>query len=99
MSSPVAVTIVLDMKPEAADRICATFPSLFEKTRTFSGFRCITLRRSASEPNKAILLEEWDSEADYEAYRSWRDQSGTLDDIVDGFAAYPEVNLWPVKVA
>jgi quinol monooxygenase YgiN len=74
------VTITIDMvvRLELTEQVCAGIPAMFTDTRRFAGFRSIRVVRHKDEPNRLIVIESWDREADYQAYLDWRTESGEM---------------------
>ena len=72
MADGVKVTYVMNLKPEVADVFCDTLPKMLPDTRAFKGCRSVNVYRNNDDANKIILIEEWDTKADYEAYLAWR---------------------------
>jgi len=89
----------MDCRPDVVDDVCASFSDNLETTKTFKGFQNVSIYRNAERPSRIILVEEWDSRADHEAYMAWRMQG-------DGKAAFdailetaPDLQYWDVRVA
>lgn len=60
------------------------------------GFRSIRADFNADDPSKVLLIEEWDSAEDYQAYLRFRTESGA----VGGFTAEaPVIEIWDNRVA
>jgi quinol monooxygenase YgiN len=72
MADGVKVTYVMNLKPEVTDAFCSSMPQMLPDTRAFKGCRSVNCYRSTDDANKIILIEEWDSKADYEKYLAWR---------------------------
>jgi len=95
MSDGVTIIMTMDVKPEYVDGLAATIPEMIKDTAKRPGFRNIRVVRDG---NKISLIEEWDSEADYDAYIAWRTERGEiggLDDKVNGV----ERSIWRTLVA
>ncbi|RYF99229.1 MAG: antibiotic biosynthesis monooxygenase [Caulobacteraceae bacterium] len=76
MSDGVTIIMTMDVKPEIVDGLAAGFPEMIKDTAQRPGFRNIKIVRNG---NKLNLIEEWDSEADYDAYIAWRTERGDMD--------------------
>ena len=68
----VLVTVVLDLKPEIAEEFLGYIDGLLEDTCKRPGFIDIEIKRGQDKPNQIILIENWETVADYEAYFGWR---------------------------
>jgi quinol monooxygenase YgiN len=99
MSEPVKVTFVMELKEEAADAVCASFSATLPATRAFPGCRSVNAFRSADNPNRVLLLEEWDSREAYAKYLAWRNEDGTLDRMAEILAKPSTPEFWPIKLA
>jgi len=71
MADGVKVTYVMNLKPGVADGFCSMMPQMLPDTRAFKGCRSVNCYRSNDDADKIILIEEWDSKADYEKYLAW----------------------------
>lgn len=94
MSDGVTIIMTMDVKPEVVDGLAAGFPEMIKDTAKRQGFRSIRIVRSG---NKLNLIEEWDSEADYDAYIAWRTERGDMDamgSMVNGV----EKSVWPTLI-
>ncbi len=99
MTESVTVTVVLELKPEAVEPFCQAMPKTLEATGVFAGFRDIRLLRHKDNPNRVIMIEEWDSVEAYQAYVAWRQESGAMDGFADLLAAAPKLDFWTTRVA
>ena len=99
MSDTIAVTFELTLKPEAVEGFCAQMPITLEETREFPGFVAISIRRHADQPNRVILIEEWESRSAYEAYVAFRTETGMMDAMNDIITEEPRLEIWDEKVA
>lgn len=95
MSDGVTITMILDCKPEAVEGLAVGLPEMIKETATKQGFQSIRILRNA---NKIILVELWDSEADYNAYIAWRTERGDMDGLGQAVNGV-ELNIWPTLVA
>lgn len=98
MPSPVLTTLSLELKPELADRFLATFAESVPATREHEGCRQVVGYRDMDEPNRFVLIGEWDSREHYERYLAWRagqsDASSGGNDQVDPMLNPPKVRFW-----
>lgn len=95
----VTVTLALTLKPEAVEGFCGAFPTMLQDTSKFAGFKAIRVLRSASDPTRIVLIEDWESEDAYHAYIAWRTERGDMDSMGDLIAAPPVLDIWSDRVA
>ena len=98
MDEGVSITVDYMFKPGHADGFCELIPTLLRDTAKFEGFRSIRVVRNGANPDRVMLIEEWDSEDHYKKYIAWRTERGdmdrTADLLVDG-----RTDMWPAFVA
>lgn len=94
MADGVKVTYVMNLKPEVADAFCETLPKMLPDTRAFKGCRSVNFFRNHADPNKIILIEEWDAKEDYEAYLAWRASENPDRNISDLFSTPSAPEYW-----
>ncbi|MEZ5689746.1 MAG: antibiotic biosynthesis monooxygenase family protein [Caenibius sp.] len=95
----VLITIALDLKPEGAEDFMKYFEGLLEDTSKRDGFISIRIDRNMQDPNRIILIEEWNEAADYEAYVAWRTERGDMETIAAGLIAPPTPEFWNQTIA
>ena len=98
MPDTITVTMILALKPEAVEPFCANFPVMVEDTRNFPGFRDIRVLHNADRPNEVILIEEWASRADHEAYVAFRTASGVMDQTAQMVTQPPKLDYWDIRI-
>ncbi|RYD86688.1 MAG: hypothetical protein EOP61_37025 [Sphingomonadales bacterium] len=98
MSDGVTVTLELVIKPEAADAMFAAMAAMVPDTAKRPGFRALRTVRHKDEPNRAIIIEQWDREEDYHAYMAWRTERGDMEAGKDIILS-AMLNVWPTLVA
>ena len=99
MTSPVTITLILNLKPEAAGPFCSALPDMLKETKRFAGFRSIRIMRSKTDANQVIFIEEWTSEEDYMKYIAWRTETGAMNDLASALASPPKMEVWPTLIA
>ena len=99
MTSPVTITLVLNLKPEATGPFCSALPNMLKDTKKFAGFRSIRIMSSKTDANQVIFIEEWSSEEDYMKYIAWRTETGAMDDLASALASPPKMDVWPTLIA
>jgi len=94
MSDGITIIMTMDVKPEVIDGLVSGLPAMIKDTAQRPGFRNIRVVRNG---NKINLIEEWDSEADYDAYIAWRTERGDMagmGEMVNGV----ERSVWPTLI-
>jgi len=94
MSDGITIIMTMDVKPEVIDGLVSGLPEMIKDTAQRPGFRNIRVVRNG---NKINLIEEWDSEADYDAYIAWRTERGDMagmGEMVNGV----ERSVWPTLI-
>jgi heme-degrading monooxygenase HmoA len=76
MADCLIVTMTFSVKPEASAKLGELLPSMLEETRQHTGFIAIRALRNKADPHKIIMIQEWKSAADYQAYVVWRSADG-----------------------
>jgi len=99
MTEPVKVTFTMDLKDEAAEAVCSSFAATLPDTRAFPGCRSVNAFRSKDHPNRVLLIEEWDSQEDYEKYLAWRNRDGMIDNMASILTTPSKPEFWPIKLA
>lgn len=80
------VNIAFTAAPGKRDELVDTLVGILPDTRAFDGCNTIAFTESADSPGSLLLIEDWDSMEQYEAYKAWRRESGTSvlgGDLVD----------------
>jgi quinol monooxygenase YgiN len=94
MADGVKVTYVMNLKPEVAQPFCDSMPQMLPDTRAFKGCRSVNCYRNNDDPNKIILIEEWDSKADYEKYLAWRASQNPDRNVADMMTSASAPEYW-----
>jgi quinol monooxygenase YgiN len=97
MSDGVIITVEIVIKPELAEQVVASIPAMFDDTVTFPGFRSIRVVRHKEEPNRLLIMEHWDEEADYHAYQAFRRERGDTE-ANQGNLLSMSYSVWPALV-
>lgn len=99
MSESIVVTLTLQIKPDLVDDFCAGMPATLVETRAFPGYIDVKMYRSADDPNRLIMIEEWESREAYRRYVDWRRGSGAMDGFDALLTAPPQLDFWQARVA
>ena len=88
--------VILDVqaKPECADKLKATFEAILPDTRSYAGCNEVKVLVNQDDPANLILLEKWQTRADYEAYVAWRSEQGTMESLRALMAAAPSIRYY-----
>jgi heme-degrading monooxygenase HmoA len=89
----VLITIEVVVQPEFADKLAAAMPVRERDITRHKGFRSAQLLRNELEPNRFLIIQNWDSEADFEAYQAWRSQHVDFPNDQDVLLSY-EYDSW-----
>lgn len=63
-------------------------------TRAYQGCVSIEFTRNQDSPNELLVMEKWDSRADYEKYLQWRMETGALTRMADAFDGQPKLRFF-----
>jgi quinol monooxygenase YgiN len=58
-------------------------------TRAFDGCQEVKVYRGQEDADRVVLVEQWDSPANHQAYMAWRTETGALAALADVLAAEP----------
>ena len=88
--------VILDVqaKPECADKLKATFEAILPDTRSYAGCNEVKVLVNQDDPANLILLEKWQTRADYEAYVAWRSEQGTMESLRALMATAPSIRYY-----
>ena len=50
-------------------------------TKTHKGFQSIYCSIEQADPNRVLIIEQWDTKIDYDAYLKWRLEDGLGEDL------------------
>jgi quinol monooxygenase YgiN len=99
MSQSVYVTFVMNLKPDVTQGVCSAIAQALPDTRAFPGCRGVRVLRNEVDPNKILLLQEWDSREDHEKYWAWRNRDGTMDGLANMLTTPTQPEYWPIVIA
>ena len=88
--------VILDVqaKSECADELKATFEAILPDTRSYAGCNEVKVLVNQDDPANLILLEKWQTRADYEAYVAWRSEQGTMESLGALMASAPSIRYY-----
>lgn len=91
-----SVTVILEMnaKPGAVEQLLAFMKEILPGTRSFKGCHGIEVRQNQEDPCHLVFLESWVSRGDYDKYRAWRRETGTMETLGNFMAGPPNVRYF-----
>ena len=90
------VTVLLEVKAKAGtiDQLINKFSKILPDTRSYDGNIGIELVQNQEDANILVAIEQWDTRAQYEKYLAWRQESGTLAEIVELLDGPPNIRYF-----
>ena len=76
----VMITLEMPVKPEMLEDYLNILKGALVETRSYKGCRSVTTLVD-QETSSVVLVEEWDSVDDQQAYMAWRMETGLIDAI------------------
>jgi quinol monooxygenase YgiN len=73
------VTLVFKCNPGMGADLLTVFTTALADTRAFDGCVSVETFVDANNPDTVVLIEDWDSKAQQEAYLNWRIENGMID--------------------
>tara|TARA_B100000963_G_scaffold340287_1_gene338800 strand:- start:17 stop:310 length:294 start_codon:yes stop_codon:yes gene_type:complete len=91
-----SINVILEVQSKSGcvDELKATFEAILTDTRSYSGCIEVKVLANQDDPANLILLERWQSRADYEAYVAWRTEQGTLESLGALMASPPIIRYF-----
>lgn len=91
-----ATTIILEVtaKPGEGDNLVAFFKDVLPDTRSYDGCIRLDVYRGQDKPDTVTLVEKWETRSKYEAYLSWRQETGVLDALGGIVAGPPSIRFF-----
>ena len=74
------ITLEMPVKPEMLEDYLNILKGALVETRNYKGCRSVTTLVE-QETSSVVLVEEWDSAEDQQAYMAWRMETGLIDAI------------------
>ena len=76
----VMITLEMPVKPDMLEEYLNILKGALVETRSYKGCRSVTTLVD-QETSSVLLVEEWDSAEDQQAYIAWRVETGLIDAI------------------
>jgi quinol monooxygenase YgiN len=73
----IIVNIAFTAAEGQRDALVDSLVSILDETRSHDGCEAITFTESPDTPGLLLLVERWASIPQYDAYKTWRRESGT----------------------
>jgi len=90
----VLTSLVVKAKPENAEELKGWFSQEADHTRAFEGCRRVTIHADLDDPTQLLVLGEWDSRQQHEAYVAWRSEKGDVGKFMEWLAAEPTAHYF-----
>ena len=74
------ITLEMPVKPDMLEEYLNILKGALVETRSYKGCRSVTTLVD-QETSSVLLVEEWDSAEDQQAYIAWRVETGLIDAI------------------
>lgn len=91
-NSPIVVT--LRLTPSDPKAFMSFLAEILPDTRKAKGCRFSKTYVGKDGPGEVLLLQEWDSPEDQQAYMAWRQETGVLEKFLGHLAKPAEVSIW-----
>jgi len=96
-NTPIVAT--LRLTPSDPKAFQAFLTEILPDTRKARGCRFSKTYVGNDGSNEVLLIQEWDSLADQQAYMAWRDSTGVLQTFIGHLAKPAEVHIWELDPA
>lgn len=89
----IMVLLEVAAKPESVDEMSEFLAARLPETREFPGCESITAYLN-DDGRTIVLVEHWDTQASYEKYTAWRQETGVLDTLASMLAGPPSIRYF-----
>jgi quinol monooxygenase YgiN len=96
-SNPIVVT--LRLTPTDPKAFQAYLAEILPDTRKAKGCRYIKTYAAKDGAGEFLLVQEWDSPEDQQAYLAWRESTGVLQTFLGHLAKPAEISVWTLDPA
>ncbi len=90
----VEVLLEASVKPEDVSDMKSYLAEIFPDTRAFDGCRGIDAYFNTADTGNMVLVEHWDSQAQFEKYLAWRTETGVMDRLAAMLAGPPSIRYF-----
>jgi quinol monooxygenase YgiN len=95
--SPIVVT--LRLTPTDPNAFQSFLAEILPDTRKARGCRFSKTYAGHGSSDEFLLIQEWDSAEDQQAYMAWREETGVLKTFLGHLAKPAEVHIWECNPA
>jgi quinol monooxygenase YgiN len=88
------VILELRTKEDCVDKARSWFKSVLPDTREFDGCIGLYLVKNQDDPQNFVIIEQWDTRAQYEKYLAWRTERGDIDALVGMIDGEPSIRFF-----
>jgi quinol monooxygenase YgiN len=88
------VTLLFKCQPGLGASLLAAFTATLGDTRAFDGCVSVETYVDSDNPDTIMLIEDWESRGQQEAYLEWRVESGMIDMLAPILAAPFEMHYF-----
>ncbi len=92
----VMITLEFPVKPDMLNDYLDSLKGALVETRDYKGCRSVTTLVD-QETSSVVLVEEWDSAEDQQAYMAWRVETGLIDAIAPFMQGEPITRTYDLK--
>lgn len=87
----ITIVIAMHLTPDAAEESRnGAYTEIFKATRSFKGCESIHAYEVRGETDRFMVIEQWASAEDYEAYLAWRRSTGFMESSAARMASPPK---------
>ena len=97
--SPAPIVVTLRLTPSDPKAFQAFLTEILPDTRKARGCRFCKTYTGRENPGDFMLLQEWDSPEDQQAYMAWRESTGVLKTFLGHLAKPADVQIWQLDKA
>ena len=88
-----SVDIILNLQVSAENReeLLSVFTAILPDTRAYKGCQSVVVTSNEDDLHNIVLLEKWDSRAEYEGYLAWRTERGDMEKLAALLSEPPSI--------
>lgn len=90
---PITVMLKATLKGEQENKLKELMSKFLIQTRTYQGFRNITIYKEDNS-NNIVFYSIWDKKEDFQNYLNFRIQSGDMGVLAQVFEAEPQISFY-----
>ena len=85
------VLLELQAKPGTGDELIAFLGAILPETRAYEGCTSVETLRNSDDADNVVVVEVWETRAQYEHYLAWQRERGTSNRLKAGLAEPPTI--------